>query len=312
MWKISRAALNRAQRFVAEHARPVDQALLEFQLADESVAGAAFQAVVRAIEGYQNPDGGFGHGIEPDVRTPTSLAISTSVGLQHLREIGATSRLPVVRKAMAYLVQTVDRERWVWPVIDQTVDAGPHAPWWNLARLDARFDGFVFNPTAELLGYLYDYPDLAPAEVRVGVERVVLEALKARQTAGDAYDLACCVRLLRSRGLPAAVRDVLESRILESLKAAELADLHLNFLQLTPTPQAFGYAVARAGIERQIERLIATQVPDGSWRPFWSWAEVDAAAWQVAELEWAGVLTRNAVVQLVRHGAVEETYGQRA
>lgn len=306
MWKISKAAINRAQQFVAEHARPVDQALLQFQLAGEPAAGAAFEVVVRAIEVYQNPDGGFGHGMEPDLRTPTSLAISTSFALQYLREIGATSRLPVVRKAMAYLVRAVDRERWVWPVIDQTVDAGPHAPWWNLARLDTRFDGFVFNPTAELLGYLYDYPDLAPAEVRAGVERVVLEALRARTTAGDAYDVACCARLLRSRGLPAAVREVLEPRILESLQVADLADLHLNFLQLAPTPQAFGYEVARTGIERQIERLVATQAPDGSWRPFWNWAEVDAAAWQVAEVEWAGVLTRDAVAHLMSHGAVEE------
>lgn len=84
-----------------------------------------------------------------------------------------------------------------------------------------------------------------------------------------------------------------------SLEAADPDDAHLDLLRLVPTPLSFGYEVVRGGLERQAERLIASQGADGGWRPGWeSWdAEV--------HIEWSGVITSQALIGLSTHGYVE-------
>ena len=59
-----------------------------------SVCGAlrtvGLSGVVDALRGYANPDGGFGHGLEPDSRCPESLPIDVEVALQTLVAAKAT------------------------------------------------------------------------------------------------------------------------------------------------------------------------------------------------------------------------------
>lgn len=300
MQTITREALEKAKAFVAATARPVDQALLAFQL-DPRPSNAL--SAYRALGAFQNADGGFGHGMEPDLRTPRSQAISTSFAFQYLRRLGVDVRHPLVVRGVDYLVQTVDRQRWVWKVIDEGVEEGVHAPWWNLVNLEARFNSFVFNPTAELLGYLYEYSAIVPSDVIAGVQRTVVAALEEPPGNLDAYDVACCVRLQRSPGLPDELRQRLEPYLLAYFESTDGSDEHLDLLQLIPDPGAFGYEAAKEAIARQVSALIERQSADGGWRPFWNWSEVDTCAWHKAEAEWAGILTREAVVCLQNHGA---------
>ncbi|HLY32861.1 MAG TPA: hypothetical protein VKQ36_17690, partial [Ktedonobacterales bacterium] len=39
------------------------------------------QAVLDALRPYQNPDGGFGNGLEPDIRAPVSQSVPTWTAL---------------------------------------------------------------------------------------------------------------------------------------------------------------------------------------------------------------------------------------
>lgn len=287
---ISKEAIERARAFVRANARPLDRAYLDYMCGDE----AAFDRVISELERYQTPEGGFGRAIEPDIRSPAPSAIGTSIAFQYLRAISAPADPPMVRRAIAYLVRTVDRDAWVWPAVDSRVDEGPHAPWWA-PGLD-RFRGYVFNPTAELLGYLYDYPADVPGEVLQGVTSAVLEALDRVGRLDSAYELYCCMRLVHTKALPADVRGFMEQRLSASLQAADPDDLHLNLMRIAPTPSAFGYEFVRDGVARQAERLIASQADDGGWRPGWQ-------AWHAeAHEEWAGEITSQALVGLAAHG----------
>jgi hypothetical protein len=63
--------LNKAAAFIATHGRLLDRR--RFELATgiaEADAGA--DCLLAALAGYGNPDGGYGHGLEPDLRTATS------------------------------------------------------------------------------------------------------------------------------------------------------------------------------------------------------------------------------------------------
>lgn len=290
---ISRAAVQRARRFVEKNARPLDLAYLDYVL--PTGAGSA-DRVIAELARFQTPAGGFGRAIEPDVRTPAPSAIATSIAFQYLRGIGPAAGADLARGGIAYLLRTLDRQAWVWPAVNERVEEGPHAPWWapNLAR----FRGYVLNPTAELLGYLYDYRADVPGEVLKRVTQAVLSAVEAARVIESPYELYCCMRLVQTNGLPAQVRDRLQTLLMPSLKAAAPDNEHLDLLRLIPTPLSFGYDVVRGGLERQAERLIASQGDDGGWRPRWEPWDAEA------HVEWSGVITSQALISLSAHGHV--------
>lgn len=287
---ISRAAVQRARRFVEGSDRPLDRAYLDHIL--PTGAGSA-ELVIAELAKFQTPEGGFGRAIEPDLRTPAPSAIATSIAFQYLRGMGPAARADLAPAAIAYLLVTLDRQAWVWPAVDERVEEGPHAPWWapNLAR----FRGYVLNPTAELLGYLYDYRADVPGEVLERVTRGVLTAVEAAGVIESPYELYCCMRLVQTNALPDETRGRLQTLLMPSLKAADPDNEHLDLLRLIPTPGAFGYEVVRGGLERQAARLIASQGDDGGWRPRWE-------PWDAqAHVEWSGVLTSQALISLSAH-----------
>ena len=59
-----------ARAFIVAHARPLERAWYAYQFE----SGPA-EAVLDTLAAFQNADGGFGHGLEPDVQLPNSSAI---------------------------------------------------------------------------------------------------------------------------------------------------------------------------------------------------------------------------------------------
>ena len=62
--------VNRAHDFMLRNAR-----LLERRLFEATWTGGPSAAVVAALAAYQNADGGFGAGLEPDKRDPASQPV---------------------------------------------------------------------------------------------------------------------------------------------------------------------------------------------------------------------------------------------
>ena len=151
-----------------------------------------------------------------------------------------------------------------------------------------------------MIGTLYCYrARVAPALLK-RAEEGLLAALELSAPSG-AYDLLCCVRLLESAHTPGHVKDALKRAAVEAIRAHDAGDPHMPFLELAPTPQS---AVANAFPERvgpALAALVAAQQTDGSWRPFWDWSDVNQAAWENAEREWSGIITRQAVEALMSY-----------
>lgn len=61
--------------------------LIERRLAAVVFDGDDPSGVVDAVRAYRNPDGGFGHGLEPDKRCPASLPIDVERALDILLEV---------------------------------------------------------------------------------------------------------------------------------------------------------------------------------------------------------------------------------
>lgn len=109
---LTRERQRKARVFVRQQARPLERRLLAHYLG-EGAADDVFSELAK----YQNPDGGFGQGLEPDLRLQDSSALATTVGLQVLRELAAPEDHPLVQGAMRYLLNTYDETLEAWPII---------------------------------------------------------------------------------------------------------------------------------------------------------------------------------------------------
>jgi hypothetical protein len=113
-----------AERFIWSAARLVDRhryALL--------FAGGPPDPVVDALRGYRNPDGGFGHALEPDLRSPESQPAPTLYALEILDEAGAADS-ELARGAHAWIASIAAADGGI-PSALPGFEGYPHAPWWT-------------------------------------------------------------------------------------------------------------------------------------------------------------------------------------
>jgi hypothetical protein len=279
-------------RFLLTHAR-----LLERRLFAACFLGQPAAGVVDALRGYQNPDGGFGHALEPDTRCPASLPIYVETAFGALAAAGAADRDMVLR-ACDFLARTADEADagGAVPLAFGVIESFPRAAHWT----DWTYEPGL-NPTAGLVGLLY----------QLGVEH-------PWRAAGEAY----CWRQLDSGALPDeahALREVLV--FLEHVPDTERADKHAaTVVSILPRASSFkldadseGYGLTplemaplatsrwrslftEAQIEAPLDRLQRDQQDDGGWPITW-----DPPAGAAAN-EWRGVVTLGALRTLTSYG----------
>jgi hypothetical protein len=307
MHHLSVEAFHRAGAFLLTHARPLERVAFERAFAD----GPAWR-VIDALEAFQNPDGGFGHGLEPDALTPTSGALATSVALRRLAEIEAPADHPMVVAATDYLRATLVPHERVWRIVPPETEEAPHAPWWGAEGLEERFNGFRVNPRADLLAQLYALRVSTHEWLDPLAEDVVrdLEAWAASGTPFGMHDIVAAVGLLDAPGLPVPVRlrlhEVLAA-VVDSNVSTDPATWHeyvLRPVAVVPRPGSAFSARLADGVERNLDYLIEEQREDGAWWPSWTWGR-DDDVWERQRLAWAGVITLEALLRLQAFDRIE-------
>ncbi len=296
--RLPRADYDRARAFVRSQGRDLDVDLLS-----HGFDGADAEPGLKALARYQNADGGFAHGLEPDLPTPASTAIVTGVGLQILRQLGAPADHPMVRGAVNWLAYAFDRDAGVWPIINADVGLTPHAFWWDWDQdLAARWNGFRFNPSAELLGDLYAYRSVADPAVLDQAQATLLRSIASAQRLDGAYDIKALMRLIETDKTPVEVRGPAEALMAATRASFDPEDAHASPLDLAPRPRPGDGAEPSPAVVAALQALVAGQDADGGWRPFWDWSAVDAGAWAKAERAWRSILTRMALETLAAYG----------
>jgi hypothetical protein len=298
---LSQERFDAARAFLNQHGRPLDVALL-----NERMQEGSKEAVLAALAPFQNPDGGFGHGLEPDIQSPASSALATSIGLRILRGAGARSDHPMVAATIAWLDATLDYDRGVWPIIGPDVDLAPHAPWWAWSEdLAASWNGFRFNPTADILLSLYAYLAVVPEALFDAVEAGLRRTLAETELIEGAYDLKCALRLAEKVGPIVDIAGPLRLLVRRSLAAHDPNDEHFSVFDVASDGLGEFADVILDRLEPAFGALVDAQAEDGGWTPFWDWSFVDAAAWEKARRDWRSTLTREAVETLLRWERVE-------
>lgn len=111
-----------AENFIWSTARLVDRHRYALLFADGPSG-----PVIDALRGYHNADGGFGHGLEPDLRCPASQPAPTLYALEILNEAGASEH-EMARDARAWVASIAEPDGGVRSVLPG-FEGYPHAPW---------------------------------------------------------------------------------------------------------------------------------------------------------------------------------------
>src|SRR5947209_8251729 len=90
--------LQAAGEFIRTNGREIDVALFEYHF-----GGGSRSAVIDALEHYQNGDGGFGHGLEPDITGPASNPFAIDLALSIVAEAAIPPESPMVQRCARYL-----------------------------------------------------------------------------------------------------------------------------------------------------------------------------------------------------------------
>lgn len=275
---IDATGLERAFEFMRLNARIIDRRRFALHFRDGAAA-----PLVAALRPYENPDGGYGHALEPDLRGEASQPVPTQHALEYLHEAGA-ARGPAVARIGDYLV-SVTADGGGVPFVLPSVRDAPHAPWWQAADDPPA----AVNPTAALAGLLHragsDHPWLGPAT------DFCWRRLDGLDAEPGPYDVLAVLTFLDS--VPDRERaEKTFARLRDALASAARSD-HQGPLDFAPRPGGYGRRLfGSEAVDAALDALVDAQGDDGGWDvgfPIWT---------PITRPEWRGVATVESLLTL--------------
>ncbi|MFD2092588.1 hypothetical protein [Blastococcus deserti] len=282
-----------AAEFLAGAARVLDRRRFDLLFGD---GGAA--PVLAAVDGYRNPDGGYGWGLEPDLRSRTSQP----GGALHALEVFADVAPVVTGRAreLCDWLEGVTLPDGGLPFALHVPDPAACAPFW--ASADAGTSSLQITAVVAAAAHRVAATDPAVAG-HPWLARATDHCLRAVRDLGPephAMVLAFAAQFLdaAAAGTPSATGLVEHLRphvppdgLLHVAGGAE--DEYMRPLDFAPVPGGPARSLLGPGVvEAELERLAAAQQPDGGW-------PVDFASYSpAATLEWRGHRTVEALLLL--------------
>ena len=288
-----------AVSFLAGSGRVLDRRRLDLLLRTGSP-----QAVLGALDGYANPDGGYGWGLEPDLRCAESQPACAMHALEVLAEAAdpSSSRLPAV---LGWLQRQTLPDGGL-PFALPMRDPSACAPFWASAdptvsslQVTAQVAAQAHRLCRTWRGVL-DHPWLRAAT------GYCVEAIRRLEEAPHAYELMFALRFVDAVGDAVPEAPELLERLGRFVPddgrlavAGGSPDEALRPLDVSPDPDGASRRLLRAdAVQADLERLAGEQREDGGW-------EVDFASYSpAAAVEWRGYATVGALTVLRDNGVL--------
>ena len=275
-----------AENFIWSAARLVDRHRYSMLFGD----GTA-EPVIVALRGYGNPDGGFGHALEPDLRGPESQPAPTLYALEILTEVGAAEGA-LARDARAFIARVAAPDGGIPSVLPGFEDY-PHAPWWLRTE-----PGSVL--TLALAAALYAGGATGDAWLDRATDWC-WRAIETTERPGGYWLKYACAFLdavpdeQRARGAIASLGARVEQSVVTPVGGVE--GEALRPLDLSPRPGSRSRdLVGEHEIAAHLDAVESEQQPDGGWMFDW-------LAWSPAQrTDWRGHVTLRALLWLRDHG----------
>lgn len=294
--------VEKAKDFIRENARDVEKA--EFCCLLEGGPRGAF---IDAMKAYQNPDGGFGGGLEPDFWNPASSPIATNDAMMRLFYAGALEDAGELTEGMVRFLTSgkefdAARQRWLF-AIESNRDY-PHAIWWEKKPDDVP----GWNPTVSLAAFLVCMGEKEPW--RGLVKEAFAELAQKGEKSGDGVKCFMLAwRLLKHYGIEDVV-DLQKERetIVGALRGAICPDTEKYGVEYVPTPSwffqgesPFLYDGAAPLIKAELAAIGKQQMEDGGFDITWQWHTPYEDEFQTARRWWRPRVTREKLMFYLQH-----------
>ncbi|MET0423019.1 MAG: hypothetical protein ABW046_04055 [Actinoplanes sp.] len=290
--------LTRARTFMTLHARPLDRHRFE---AATTGSDASRRAILGALSAYRNPDGGYGWGLEPDLRAPESQPGGALHALEAIADAGPVTE-PTVPALLDWLESATLPDGGLPFALPMTDPAGC-APFW----VEADPTESSLQITAAITRHAHraaQWDDKIRAHPWfTTATRYCLDAIRRTEEAPPAYVLAFALQFLDAVADTEPETPDLLTHLATfvpqdgKLKVAGTDGETLDLLLYAPEPdRPIRKLLDPAAVAADLDRLVRGQRPDGGWT-------VDYPSFSpAAELEWRGYTTVSAVTTLHANG----------
>jgi len=282
--KLSKDSYLKARDFILINARMIERRLFQFHFENDSPEG-----VFHAVYAYRNPDGGFGHGMEPDTASPESQPLFSIMALETLDEVGYLTKKIILNDFMPYF-ESITTVKGGIPWMFRPKSTYPCEEHFKTIK-----EWGALSTTAPLLGilekYKIDIPWMTKAEQFVWSE---FERIKDKHV----FCYLCVPRWLTF--LKHTKSQDKAKKTIKNLKNWILADGVIckdksddgwglygkpHSLNYNPSSESILYSLfSKETIESDLKELINRQKNDGRWD---TWYGIS----QGTKLEWAGIQT---------------------
>jgi hypothetical protein len=289
--------LSGATDFMATHARVLDRRRFELVNGGTDPSGA-----LAALDGYRNPDGGYGWGLEADLRSPESQPGAALHAFEVFEEI-APAASPRAAALCDWLESVTLRDGGLPMALPPGLDAGS-APWWKAADPSESSLQITSVTAANAHRVAAHDPAVAAHPWLERATRYCLDAIDAVDEAPFAYTLAFSIDFLD------AVHDSCPEApdLLRRLAAYVPGDGRIPVtggtegeallpLDVAPYPDRPARGLYTADvIDADLDRVAAGQRDDGGWTV--DYLKISPAG----SLDWRGYATVRAIDILRRNG----------
>lgn len=276
MKKLDANALNEVRTWVYRNARPLDLALWQFQF--EKGSGEHVMDMLRI---YQNPDGGFGNGLDADCWNTESSPYHTMLAVIIMQSNGLLRPgEPAIREILQYLEKCPHCTEDGWLFCIPSNDGWPRAPWWTFDEKVNAVESM--GVTAALCAFILGFGDRQSRLYKralVYVDRI-LGSLSHATEFGESglAGVGMLIQAIEAAGLTerfdcSAVKSEMKGLVNRAIerdpgKWEDYTPRPSSFIQ---SPESPFYAGNEEIVERELDYLVDTRKPGGVWDITWSW-----------------------------------------
>ena len=293
--------LNAADKWVGLNARPLEIAKWEFIFGNGSK-----EAIVLELLKYQNADGGFGNGLEPDLVMPNSNAITSAEAVFTVYEYGLNCADDWFTGLLNYFERSVQDIPCFWEPVPKAVDDYPRPQWWSYNSSEK----FSPNPCAVIAAALILHGTETQRELGLTVAQKCFEFLLSDEFCGD-HDSYCLAFLVEK--LYFAKSNLITSGIISAMEQKIKANVchdESKWDKYRPQPLNYAHSLScmwhdcvKEGIDKNLKYWMST-IDNGVWKPNFSWG-TDSEASRQAMQNWTGVVVVSRVKILKNYGEIK-------
>lgn len=291
--------------YVKDNCRLLEYFLLQYLFVDKKYK----DNVINELLKFQNDDGGFGHGLEPDALFPSSSAIDTTIAIQILDMVDYDED-KILQSIVKYFENTYDDRRKGWYSVPKEVNDYPHAVWWNYDKVQkgTQIDTNWGNPTIEIIGFLYKNKKfLSKLDINSLIKNTI-DYINDLNTYDSEHELYCIQRFYNNidNAIKSSIKEKVENLIKNIIitNTDEWDKYGAEPRKVIYDSNSVLYTLFETTFNENLDYIINRFKGKFIWLPNWEWYQYEEY-WKQAKNAWIGIITVNTLKQLSANNRIK-------